>query len=187
MNTYDKPHYLAGPMSGIPAFNYPAFDEAAAELRKMGYKITSPAEMDDPEVAKVALESPLGELGDGMVVNGECHTWGDFLSRDVKLLADECGGIILLPGWEKSKGARLECFVAIQCGYDCYFWFPEYKILSLTTHRMAMLMMNEEIIRAPIKEYKTDYGEVSAMELLASGELDELLMSDEYHSEGDKV
>jgi len=141
MNTYDKPLYLAGPMSGIPQFNYPAFDEAAAELREMGYEITSPAEMDEVEISTKARASV-----DGSPLS-DYPTWGDFLARDVKLLADECAGIILLPGWENSKGARLECFVAIGCGYDCYFWFPEYKILNLTTHRMAMLLMNEEIIR----------------------------------------
>jgi len=154
VNTYDKPIYLAGPMSGIPKFNYPMFDEAAAELREMGYDIMSPAEMDDPEVAKVALESPLGELGDGMIVRGECHTWGDFLSRDVKLLADECAGIILLPGWEKSKGARLECFVAIGCGYDCYFWYPEYKTLMLTSLQVLLHMMTEELIEEVEQAWK---------------------------------
>ncbi len=39
--------YLAGPMTGIPQFNYPLFDSVSAELRASGYDITSPAEMDD--------------------------------------------------------------------------------------------------------------------------------------------
>jgi uncharacterized protein DUF4406 len=36
------------------------------------------------------------------------QSWGDFMSRDVKLVADKVQGIIFLPGWETSRGALLE-------------------------------------------------------------------------------
>lgn len=106
--------YIAGPMTGIPAFNIPAFDEAARDLRAFGWEVVSPAELDDPETRRIALASPDGAPGSGSA-NGE--TWGDFLARDVKLLAD--GGIdavYVLPGWERSKGARLETYVAFLAG-----------------------------------------------------------------------
>lgn len=105
--------YLAGPMTGIPQFNIPAFDAAAGDLRARGYDVVSPAELDDPETRKAALASPDGAPGTG-TSNGE--TWGDFLSRDVKLIADEgIEGIVVLPGWTASKGARLETFVGRLC------------------------------------------------------------------------
>ena len=107
--------YLAGPMTGIPQFNIPAFDAAAARLRAEGFDVVSPAELDDPATRAAALASPDGAPGSGSS-NGE--TWGDFLARDVKLIAD--GGIeaiAVLPGWDRSRGARLETFVgAALCG-----------------------------------------------------------------------
>lgn len=39
--------YLAGPMRGVPHFNFPAFHAAAAELRARGYVVFSPAEADN--------------------------------------------------------------------------------------------------------------------------------------------
>lgn len=110
--------YLAGPMTGIPQFNYPLFYSAAEILREMGLQIYSPAEMDDPTTVKAAMASKDGSADD-YASDGK-GTWGEFLARDVKLIADELGGIILLPNWYKSKGARLEAFVSINCNYPSY-------------------------------------------------------------------
>jgi hypothetical protein len=99
--------YLAGPMTGIPAFNFPAFDAAAKDLRGKGWNVVSPAELDDPVIRREALKSKTGHEP-----NSRGETWGDFLARDVKLIADDgIEGIITLDGWRKSKGARLETFI----------------------------------------------------------------------------
>lgn len=106
--------YLAGPMTGLPSFNIPAFDEAAATLRDMGYEVVSPAELDDPAIRAISLASP-----DGAIATLQSHgaTWGDFLARDVKLLVDDgIEGIVVLPGWAGSRGARLETFVGFLAG-----------------------------------------------------------------------
>jgi len=103
--------YLAGPMSGLPRFNFPAFDRAARDLRDSGYDVVSPAELDSPASRKAALASPDGDPA--IYVANTNETWGDLLARDVKLIAD--GGIeavFVLPGWEGSRGARLETFIA---------------------------------------------------------------------------
>lgn len=102
--------YLAGPMTGIPQFNFPAFAEATATLRHQGFEILSPAEQDSPAVQAAALASPDGRLAHGEKIAGE--TWGDILSKDVKLVADKVIGLIYLPGWENSSGALLETTVA---------------------------------------------------------------------------
>lgn len=140
---HDIKWYLAGPMTGIPHFNYPLFDSVAAELRASGYDITSPAEMDDPETRAEALASETG-IHPGGITNGE--TWGDFLARDMKLIADTLGGIILLPGWERSKGARLETFVAIQCGYPIRF-FREGQLVH-AFHSILLARISEATLES---------------------------------------
>lgn len=108
--------YTAGPMTGHPQFNFPAFDEASKSLRIEGFDIVSPAELDDPEDRTHAMSSPDGAPG----TEGS-HTWGDLLARDVKIIADEVDGVVLLPGWETSKGARLEAFICRLVGKPLFY------------------------------------------------------------------
>jgi hypothetical protein len=92
-------------MSGIPQFNFPEFDKLAAWLRGRGFGIISPAEIDDPAVREQCLQSE-----DGLTQVGQ--TWGECLARDVQIVADLVDGVILMPGWENSRGARLEAYTA---------------------------------------------------------------------------
>jgi len=85
--------YLAGPMTGLPEFNFPAFNAEAAILRAQGLTVINPAEH-------------------GIVEGAE---WADYLRHDIAGLAS-CERIHLLRGWENSKGARLEVHIAQQLG-----------------------------------------------------------------------
>lgn len=109
--------YTAGPMTGYPQFNFPAFQEAADTLRAQGIDVVSPHELDDPETSALALKSKTGTLGDA---SPHGQTWGDFLARDVKIVADQVDGIAVLHNWERSKGAKLEVTVALLAGKDIY-------------------------------------------------------------------
>ena len=113
-----KKFYIAGPMTGIPQFNFPAFDVAAASLRSYGYLVVSPVELDEPSARAAALANETGDPEQYNADTGE--TWGDLLARDVKLIADEVSAVVALEGWEESKGARLEVFVARTCGKPVY-------------------------------------------------------------------
>lgn len=136
--------YLAGPMTGVPQFNYPLFDKVSAQLRAMGLEIVSPAELDDPETRKQALASPDGKLQDGRL-NGQ--TWGDMLARDIKLIADGgIDGIVVLPDWEFSRGARMEVFTAINLGKPVYFLlddkilrYPYWVLINVLRSRIVPL------------------------------------------------
>lgn len=81
--------YIAGPMTSIPEWNFPAFNAAAAKLRAEGLDVVNPADH-------------------GLVEGAD---WADYLRYDVSKLA-ACEGIALLPGWSKSKGAKLEFHIA---------------------------------------------------------------------------
>ena len=84
-------------MRGYESFNFPAFDEATDRLRRYGYGAISPAEMD--------REKGLDETQN----TTEGFDVADALRRDTAAIADpECNGIVLLPGWENSRGARAE-------------------------------------------------------------------------------
>ena len=109
--------YIAGPMSGLPQFNFPAFYEAQKAVEALGFDAINPAELDPPEVQEAAWASPDGSLSGGQVGG---HTWGELLARDVKSIADGSDGVVLLPGWQTSKGARLERMVAQICSLPVY-------------------------------------------------------------------
>lgn len=95
--------YLAGPMTGLPEFNFPAFDRAAEILSAAGYTVFNPAQMD----RDVGFD-PLST-----VVSNEFLR--DALRRDLSAIC-ECDGIAMLPGWEKSGGARVEWTLACHLG-----------------------------------------------------------------------
>lgn len=109
-------YYLAGPMTYIPQFNFPAFFAAEKELKAMGYDIQLPADMADPVAVQHAMASENGAPGTSSV------TWGQCLAKDVELIADHVQGIILMKGWQQSRGARLEAFVGILCNRDFKFY-----------------------------------------------------------------
>lgn len=89
----NKTVYVAGPMTGLPDWNYPAFHEASSALRSKGFVVFNPAEIPD----------------------GPSKTREQCMRTALKMLL-QCDYIYLLPGWENSKGACLEFQVAEQIG-----------------------------------------------------------------------
>lgn len=87
--------YIAGPMTGIPEFNRPAFVAAAAHFRAMGWEVVSPVEIEE-------------QHGDG--VSATAHR--AHCLRDIAALA-MCDAICLLSGWQDSKGASAEHWCAV--------------------------------------------------------------------------
>lgn len=82
--------YVSGPMTGVPAHNFPAFNQAASELVAAGYEVLNPADN-------------FGGATD--------RDRSEYMRLDIQhvLAAD---GLAMLKGWESSKGAMLEVAIA---------------------------------------------------------------------------
>jgi hypothetical protein len=82
--------YIAGPMTGIPEMNFPAFNNTARQLLDAGYEVLNPTRH-------------------GRDIPG--WKWIDYLLpclRDV----DAADGVALLDGWARSRGAPVEIKLA---------------------------------------------------------------------------
>ena len=90
--------YIAGPMSGYPEYNFPAFDAAQARLEALGFKVISPAQIDRDEGFDPTKDEVTPEL------------MADIVRRDIEAII-KSDIIILLDGWEDSKGAVAEANV----------------------------------------------------------------------------
>lgn len=90
--------YIAGPMTGLPELNFPAFHQAAEWLRGMGHEVVNPAEIN-PDVSM---------------------EWHECMRADIAQLVT-CQCIYLLPGWEDSRGAKLEHHIAERLGMRIEF------------------------------------------------------------------
>ncbi len=94
--------YLAGPMTGYPNYNWPAFDAAAQYWRSHGHEVINPAEMDR-------------QRGVDPTVPATHDKWLEAMRHDIAVLAG-CDGIVLLPDWEHSRGANIEFYLARALG-----------------------------------------------------------------------
>lgn len=100
-----KTYYLAGPMAGYADHNFPYFAEAALRLRRQGYLILSPHEVDHGETAE----------------HRGSKSYAEYLKADFKVLL-ACDGIILLPGWMTSRGATAELNLALTVGMSAWYY-----------------------------------------------------------------
>lgn len=85
--------YISGPMSGLPEFNYPAFRIKHAELVRAGYGVRNPA----------------------LIEGDPSWTWEQWMKAALRL---QMGADVvhMLPGWRKSRGARIERRLALILG-----------------------------------------------------------------------
>lgn len=100
--------YLAGPMRGIPEFNFPAFHAAAAQLRAEGYEVFNPAERDEADFGKVPAPKGCEHQFAADVGLTTEQLRRRVFAADTAWICDHADAIALLPGWENSKGARAE-------------------------------------------------------------------------------
>lgn len=88
--------YIAGPMTGLPDFNYPAFFKAEDQLIAAGHEVENPARNETPT--------------DG-------SGWLGFMRLSLVQIS-KVDGIALLPGWDTSRGATVEYDLGKSLGLD---------------------------------------------------------------------
>ena len=129
--------YIAGPMTGLPELNFPAFHQAAEWLRGMGHTVVNPAE-----------------------INPDHHmSWEACMRSDIAQLVT-CDAIMLLPGWEDSRGAKLEHHIAERLGMRIEF-------APGPVSELQRLRGEAKVLRGLLKEA------VEVIETLDDGETDE--------------
>lgn len=89
--------YISGPITGVEDLNRQAFAQAAKALKSVGLIAVNPHDNGVPEWAP----------------------WQAHMRADLKMLVD-CDALVLLQGWEKSRGAKLERQVAVGLGLRVY-------------------------------------------------------------------
>lgn len=90
--------YVSGAISGMPDLNRQKFAEATKRLRGMGHIVINPHEICDglpPEEWENCMRRCIAKLM-------EAHT------------------LILLDDWKQSRGAKIECDVAVKIGINIF-------------------------------------------------------------------
>jgi hypothetical protein len=85
-------------MTGLPEFNYPAFNAEAARLRALGLRVENPAENPLP------AEAP----------------WHQCMRAAIRQMLT-CDTVALLPGWNTSRGANVEVELATHLKLEVVF------------------------------------------------------------------
>jgi len=78
--------YLSGPMTGIKDLNVPAFNHYARKLKADGYSVFNPGDNTSKD-------------------------WTESMKIDIRELT-KAEVVFVMPGWAKSKGVMIECFIA---------------------------------------------------------------------------
>jgi nucleoside 2-deoxyribosyltransferase len=107
--------YLAGPMRGYANFNKPAFMAAAAALRAEGYRVFNPVEETIKLYGEGVYEDNPG--GDEEITPIDPRK---VFYNDLTFICLHADAVVILPGWEKSKGATAENATALALGLPVF-------------------------------------------------------------------
>ena len=93
--------YIAGPMTGLPGYNGPAFEAAIIRLHELGHEPVSPTRIHGYPWPQCCEGKSRGEI-----------------MRTCLAALVECDGIALLPGWQDHDGAQAEAHAANAMGLE---------------------------------------------------------------------
>lgn len=97
--------YICGPITGKPNNNVEAFEFAQQQLLRMGHHPINPH-----TVCRDIVKMHQGT---------ERELWVKCMKRDIGELI-KADAVVVLDGWEKSKGATLEAYIAAKLDMPVY-------------------------------------------------------------------
>ncbi len=127
-------------MRGYPRFNFDAFYAAEEDLQSRGYETINPARIDeehgiDPDT--MTFEEHIEPI------------FNELVTRDVEAII-QCDGIVLLPEWQSSVGAKAELAVCSWLNKQAYV-YPDMCLLEDYDILSEAFMLTEE-------DRQKDYG-----------------------------
>lgn len=110
--------YISGPMRGRKFFNRPAFVEASKALQSVFDPGLNSLHILDPSQVEADRGFDALDLPEETDWNAHPAEWGsitDTMVQDLKMVA-QASHVVVLKGWEASKGAMAEVSFALSCG-----------------------------------------------------------------------
>lgn len=102
--------YISGPMRRKPGFNFQAFDEADQALKELGYETFNPAAKDRAngfDFSTLTGHEDLSEYGFDLRTA---------LAEDLAWICEHAELVVVLEGWQHSRGALAEVRTAEALG-----------------------------------------------------------------------
>src|ERR1035437_6677910 len=131
--------YIAGPMQGIPNFNFPAFNKIAAQLRAAGHECFNPAERDVERHngTDISAGNHAGDLAAAEKDHG--FSLREALAEDTNYICLVAYSIGMLPGWERSFGAAAEHALATALRHTIVYLteIPPDQVAGIGMEQMA--------------------------------------------------
>lgn len=102
-----KKVYISGPMTGLENLNFDKFEEAEEKLKKFNFEIFNPHKLSEfkTEEFKELIKDQKSHI-----------VWEHYMKVDIQIMLRECEFLVVLPGWEHSRGATMEIFIAKSLG-----------------------------------------------------------------------
>lgn len=150
--------YIAGPMRGYPAFNFPAFNAAATYRRALGDVVFNPAEQDRSKYGDLTPEN----------ADDKGFDLRDALAVDLDWIARNADAVYLLDGWENSTGAKAEKALAEALGLEILFQSfgpptDEVRAVSSTGAEKGVKLARYDLLPAdPLRQVAEHYGRGAA-------------------------
>ena len=104
--------YIAGPMTSAGGnFNFPLFDYVSKKLRKTGCEVFNPADLARETMGPLETIQKLSKVEMKAARRA-------LLKHELVWICENADVVFLLPGWERSSGAKAERELALAIGIE---------------------------------------------------------------------